>query len=151
MIMMAHHHCIKAFGPITMLELSDAEKLVDLHMMVPLDSEIPTARLMVFLLKRAISAGLRLACICVCVQHLPESACTLNLHLVVCHLSQQEAARGAVAKDAELWIERDTQRMKELSRYQLTAKPEVGYVNGCLLDQALTAVQSSNSGAEGVL
>ena len=37
---------------------------------------------------------------------LPDSYSKLNLHTLVCRLGKQEIARGCVAKDNELWMER---------------------------------------------
>ena len=75
----------------------------------------------------------------VSVQHLPDPACTLNLHLAVCHLEQQEVARGATANCNEAWMERGIQDMKELMRYRLSSAPEKVFVNSRLLGIALAA------------
>ena len=65
-----------------------------------------------------------------------------NLHCACCRLYAQEEQRGAVAKDLELFIERDVQRVKENLKYRISARPEALFVNDKLADEALAAHKS---------
>ena len=66
-----------------------------------------------------------------------QQPATPTLHRAVCHLHQQERARGAVSNDSEFWVERGIQSVKEELRYCLMQKPEGLYTNTLLLDNAL--------------
>ena len=75
-------------------------------------------------------------------QNMPLSMLTPYLHCACCRLYVQEEQRGAVAKDLELFIERDVQRVKESLKYRIAAKPEALFVNDKLADEALAAHKS---------
>lgn len=77
-------------------------------------------------------------------QHLPKSLLTYNLHILVCRLSKQEEAKGCVAKDGELWVERGVQRIKRNVKYRSTSCPEKLYVHDLMRDDALSAMRHSN-------
>ena len=70
-------------------------------------------------------------------RYLPPEMCTYNLHLLVCHLHRQEAERGNAAKDLELWVEGQVQRLKRGVKYMTTQWPEKLFVLSLLLDDAL--------------
>lgn len=53
-------------------------------------------------------------------QSLPPEMCSYNMHLLVCHLHNQEAERGHASKDLELWVEGAVQRMKRVVKYRTT-------------------------------
>ena len=76
-------------------------------------------------------------------QHLPESLLTYNLHILVCRLSKQEAAKGCVAACGELWVERNIQFVKSNIKYRTTSCPEKLYVHDLMImvDEALTAMR----------
>ena len=78
-------------------------------------------------------------------QSLPDSQCSYNLHLLVCRLHRQEAARGATGKDWELWGERLVQRVKRLVKFRTTAHGEVKIVNDLLMSDALWALRCDES------
>ena len=61
-------------------------------------------------------------------KQLPEGLLTYNLHLLVCRPARQEAARGHVGKDIELWTERGVQRLKRNMKYRSTQFPEKIFV-----------------------
>jgi len=75
-------------------------------------------------------------------QEMPLNMLTPNLHCACCRLYAQEEQRGAVAKDLELFIERDVQRVKENLKYRISARPEALFVNDKLADEALAARKS---------
>lgn len=70
-------------------------------------------------------------------QHLPSYELTLNLHIAVCRLPDQEERRGIVVKENELWLERGMQYVKSPIKYRITSSPEVLFVNMHLLRLAL--------------
>lgn len=75
-------------------------------------------------------------------QEMPLNMFTPNLHCACCRLHVQEEQRGAVAKDLELFIERDVQRVKENLKYRMSARPEALFVHDKLADEALAALKS---------
>ena len=75
---------------------------------------------------------------------LPNELLTYNLHILVCRLARQEAARGHVGKDIELWIERGVQRLKRNVKYRSTQYPENIFVLSMLTDDALAAMRAAN-------
>ena len=75
-------------------------------------------------------------------QKMPLNMFTPNLHRACCRLYAQEEQRGAVAKDLELFIERDVQRVKENLKYRISARPEALFVHDKLADEALAAHKS---------
>ena len=77
-------------------------------------------------------------------QQLPKELLTYNLHILVCRLARQEAARGHVGKDIELWIERGVQRLKRNVKYRSTEYPEKIFVLAMLTDDALAAMRAAN-------
>ena len=54
---------------------------------------------------------------------LPEELLTYNLHVLVCRLARQEAARGHVGKDIELWIERGVRAPQAQCQVQVYPVP----------------------------
>lgn len=74
-------------------------------------------------------------------QQLPVEMCTFNLHVLVCRLPLQEAARGHPAKDLELWIERAIRYMKGDVKYRTTMYPEKIFVKSMLIDLALSRIK----------
>ena len=77
-------------------------------------------------------------------KQLPKELLTYNLHVLVCRLARQEAARGHVGKDIELWIERGVQRLKRNVKYRSTQYPEKIFVLSMLMDDALAAMRAAN-------
>ena len=63
---------------------------------------------------------------------------TFNLHIAVCRLYDQEAARGAVANDLEFWVERAIQLYKRSVKYRLSHEPEAVLAK-LVLDQGALA------------
>ena len=51
-------------------------------------------------------------------KQLPQGLLTHNLHLLACRLARQGTARGYVAKDIELWLERGVQLLKRNVKYR---------------------------------
>ena len=82
-------------------------------------------------------------------QQLPEELLTYDLHILVCRLARQEAARGHVGKDIELWIERGVQRLKRNVKYRSTQYPEKIFVLSMLTDDALAAKGAPSQISEG--
>ena len=74
-------------------------------------------------------------------QHLPESLLMYNLHILVCRVFNQEAAKGCFATCGELWVERDIQLVKSSVKYRTTSCPEKLYVHDLMVDEALTATR----------
>jgi hypothetical protein len=63
--------------------------------------------------------------------------CKYNLHLLVCRLAEQEAARGRVAHCTEYWLENLIQWAKSTLRYRTTKFPELVLANDMLVDDAI--------------
>ena len=74
---------------------------------------------------------------------LPDELLTYNLHILLCRLARQEAARGHAGKDIELWIERGVQRLKRNVKYRSTQHPEKIFVLSMLTDDALAAMRAA--------
>ena len=69
--------------------------------------------------------------------HIPEELLTHNLRILACRLARQEAARGHVGKDVELWIERGVQHLKRNVKYRSNQYPEKIFVQSMLTHDAL--------------
>ena len=69
---------------------------------------------------------------------------TYNLHILVCRLYKQKEAKGYVAKDNELWVERYIQIAKRNVKYRTTDHPEKLYVHDYIRDEVLTAMRHAN-------
>ena len=63
--------------------------------------------------------------------------CKFNLHLLVCRIAKQEAARGRVAHSTEYWLENLIQWAKSTVRYCTTKYPELVLAGDILLDDAI--------------
>jgi hypothetical protein len=87
--------------------------------------------------KREIHAESRLHLALIRMQDLPLSLRTFNLHMAICRLFEQEAARGPAAKDQETWVERVVQNVKENLKFRISSCPERLYVSDRLVDDAL--------------
>lgn len=70
-------------------------------------------------------------------QRLGLRMCKFNLHLIVCRLARQEAARGRAAHSTEYWIENLIQWAKSTVRYRTTKYPELVLAGDILLDDAI--------------
>ena len=75
-------------------------------------------------------------------QEMPLNMLTPNLHCACCRLFPQKEQRGAVAKDLELFIERDVQLVKENLKYRIAARPEALFIHDKLADEAIAAHKS---------
>lgn len=71
-------------------------------------------------------------------QNLPGHELTLNLHITVCRLADQESCRGNVAFDSELWLEHGMQSVKGPVKYRITYSPEILFINIHLLRLAIS-------------
>ena len=76
---------------------------------------------------------------------MPAKICSFNLHLLNCRLSEQERARGHVAFDNELWIERNIQQIKEFTKHRVSADPERLVTNIILTAQAMQRAKLTNT------
>ena len=63
--------------------------------------------------------------------------CKYNLHLLVCRIAEQEAARGRAAHNTEYWLENLIQWAKSTVRYRTTKYPEMVLAGDILLDDAI--------------
>ena len=70
-------------------------------------------------------------------QHFGLSMCKFNLHLLVCRIAKQEAARGRAAHSTEYWLENLIQWAKSTVRYRTTKYPELVLANDLMLDDAI--------------
>jgi hypothetical protein len=73
-------------------------------------------------------------------QQFEVNMCKFNLHLLVCRLASQEAARGRVCHTTEYWVENLIQWAKSSVRYRTTKYPELVLASDILIDWAI-AVQ----------
>ena len=55
--------------------------------------------------------------------------CTYNLHTLVCRGYKQELQRGPTSREAEFWLERKIQDLKQRVKYRAKPKAEVVLVN----------------------
>ena len=55
--------------------------------------------------------------------------CTYNLHTLVCRGYKQELQRGPTSREAEFWLERKIQDLKQRVKYRAKTKAEVVLVN----------------------
>lgn len=69
--------------------------------------------------------------------HFGLQMCKFNLHLLVCRIAKQEAARGRVAHSTEYWLENLIQWAKSTVRYRTTKYPELVLAGDILLDDAI--------------
>ena len=76
----------------------------------------------------------------------PNNMFTFNLHICVCQLARQEAARGATSNDIELVVERGCGEFKTVTGRSPCKDPEKVYANSYLLDRALLQVADQNPG-----
>jgi len=67
----------------------------------------------------------------------PCGILSFNLHILVCRLFDQEAARGCIGLENEMWVERLIHVLKEVTRYRCSSEPERVAVNTMLIDSAL--------------
>jgi hypothetical protein len=65
------------------------------------------------------------------------SMCKFNLHLLVCRIAKQEAARGRVSHSTEYWLENLIQWAKSTVRYRTTKYPELVLAHDIMLDDAI--------------
>lgn len=70
-------------------------------------------------------------------QHLDINMLKFNLHLIVCRLAAQEAARGRVCHTTEYWVENLIQWAKSTVRYRTTKYPELVLAHDILVDWAI--------------
>jgi hypothetical protein len=70
-------------------------------------------------------------------RHFGLQMCKYNLHLLVCRIARQEAARGRVAHSTEYWLENLIQWAKSTVRYRTTKYPELVLAGDILLDDAI--------------
>lgn len=70
-------------------------------------------------------------------RHFGAHMCKFNLHLLVCRLAKQEAARGSVAHSTEYWLENLIQWAKSTVRYRTTKYPELVLAHDIMLDDAI--------------
>jgi hypothetical protein len=70
-------------------------------------------------------------------QHFGLRMCKYNLHLLVCRIARQEAARGRAAHSTEYWLENLIQWAKSTVRYRTTKYPELVLAGDILLDDAI--------------
>ena len=82
--------------------------------------------------------------LCSDMQHLPEHMLTSNLHILVCRLHKQEAARGCTGRDGELWVERGMGACKCGIKYRTSAHPEKLLMHELMTSQALLDVSQSD-------
>lgn len=73
-------------------------------------------------------------------QHLPFYELTYNLHMMVCRLSDQEAFRGVVLRENEMWVERAMQYVKRPIKYRTTSSPEKLFTNFQLKQLAIASM-----------
>lgn len=76
--------------------------------------------------------------------------CTYKLHLAACHLPDQVRVCGPSFFSLEYWIERMVQLLKRLTKYRATLNPEIIFVNGHLLQEALMRLHHKPDSAEAV-
>ena len=79
-------------------------------------------------------------------QHL-TAACTLNLHQMVCHLPQQEKARGCLSQDTEFFVERSVQKLKSVTRDRLSRQPALVYAAHASIGIALASMKAMHPAA----
>jgi hypothetical protein len=73
-----------------------------------------------------------------------ERGCTFNLHLLICRLFEQEAARGHVSFALEFWVETQLiQYLKSDVKYRTTGCPELIFVNGLMIDWAVAQMRTA--------
>jgi hypothetical protein len=70
-------------------------------------------------------------------QHFGVQMCKFNLHLLVCRIAKQEAARGRAAHSTEYWLEDLIQWAKSTVRYHTTKYPELVLADDIMLDDAI--------------
>jgi hypothetical protein len=71
------------------------------------------------------------------------TACSYNLHMLVCRLADQEDARGKVAFGTEYWIELCVQQAKTIIDGRSTQFPEITLVKDLLVCRALSRMYST--------
>ncbi|KXZ42606.1 hypothetical protein GPECTOR_130g567 [Gonium pectorale] len=67
----------------------------------------------------------------------PAGTFTINLHILVCRLYDQECSWGAVASGLDFVVERVMQRFKKTIGQRAVSRPEVYYANQVLLGDAM--------------
>ena len=72
------------------------------------------------------------------------SLASFKLHVAACHLPDQVLSSGAAANNMEFWVERMVQLMKRNVKYRSTAYPELLFVNGWMLTQAVKRMRSEH-------
>ena len=75
--------------------------------------------------------------------------CTYNLHTLVCRGYKQELERGPTSRDAEFWLEKKIQDLKQRVKYRAKTKAEVVLVND--LQDTLALDKLKCSGRDGML
>jgi hypothetical protein len=83
---------------------------------------------------------------CLVQEKFGKSMCKFNLHLLVCRLADQEAARGNVAHSTEYWVENLIQWAKSTVRYRTTKYPELLLCSDMLVDDALARCTAATPG-----
>jgi hypothetical protein len=76
---------------------------------------------------------------------MPANLCTLNLHILVCNLPDQESARGPSGKDLEYVVERLMQYFKKIVGGRRSTDPEKVFINKHLLISGITRMQQGDS------
>lgn len=84
-------------------------------------------------------------------QHFGVKMCKFNLHLLVCRLAAQEAARGRVCHTTEYWVENLIQWAKSSVRYRTTKYPEMVLASDILIDWAIAVRLATVPGLRGVV
>lgn len=75
--------------------------------------------------------------------HVGARFCTYNLHMLVCRLARQDAARGKVAYGTEYWIELCVQQAKGIIDGRVTSFPEITLVKDLLLARGLRKLRAT--------
>lgn len=79
-------------------------------------------------------------------QHFGPAMCKFNLHVLVCRLVGQEAARGRAAFSNEYWVENLIQWAKAIVRGRTTKCPELVLLMDMLCDDALSRLRMDHPG-----
>jgi len=82
-------------------------------------------------------------------ENFPHAALTYNMHILTCRLPRQEATRGYISKDGELWVERRIQRVKSNVEFRTTEFPEKLFAHDLTVDMALARMRHSDDQAGG--
>jgi hypothetical protein len=77
--------------------------------------------------------------------------CKFNLHLLVCRIAKQEAARGRAAHSTEYWLENLIQWAESTVRYRTTKYPELVLAHDIMLDDAIARCTAKHECVRGKL